>query len=48
MTIDQFKIIHESDDQLLVNEFTKLLERIKFVNFVKELDLNLQHQIMGM
>ena len=39
MTIDQFKIIHEPDDQLLADEFTKLLERVKFTNFVKELSL---------
>ena len=39
MTVDQFKIIHKSDDQLLADNFTKLLERIKFTNFVKKLSL---------
>ena len=39
VAIGQFKIIHESDDWLLVNSFMKLLERIKFANFVKELNL---------
>ena len=39
VAIDQFKIIHKPDDQLLVNEFTRLLGRIKFINFVKELSL---------
>ena len=43
MAIDQFKIIHESDNQLLADDFMKSLERIKFANFVKELNLNLQH-----
>ena len=37
--IDQFKIIHESGDWLLADEFTKSLERIKFINFDKELNL---------
>jgi len=39
VAIGQFKVIHESDDQLLADRFMKLLERIKFANFVKELNL---------
>ena len=39
VAIDQFKIIHKPGNQLLADEFTKLLERIKFTNFVKELNL---------
>ena len=39
VAIGQFKVIHKSDDQLLADEFMKLLERIKFINFIKELSL---------
>ena len=43
VTIDQFKIIHKPGNWLFADEFTKLLERIKFVNFVKRLSLKLKN-----